>query len=88
MEIVLESYRIVPERRLMIYLLIELININIFIYLLEINRAKKYSMRILLMGQFCSPSRQTTKETKGKGKEKKKKKNGGGPAGWADRILI
>jgi hypothetical protein len=40
-EIVYESYEIVSGRRLMIYLLIELINVNTYIYLLEINRAKK-----------------------------------------------
>jgi hypothetical protein len=37
-EIVLESCGIVPGRGLMIYLLIELISVNTYIYLLEINK--------------------------------------------------
>jgi hypothetical protein len=37
METVSESYGIVSGSWLMIYLLIELINVNIYIYLLEIN---------------------------------------------------
>jgi hypothetical protein len=39
MEIIPESYEIVPERGLMIYLLIKLININTYIYLFEINKS-------------------------------------------------
>jgi hypothetical protein len=38
MEIILESFGIVPGRGLIIYLLIKLININTYIYLLEINK--------------------------------------------------
>jgi hypothetical protein len=38
MKIVSKSYGIVPGRRLMIYQLPELININPYIYLLEINK--------------------------------------------------
>jgi hypothetical protein len=38
MEIISESFRIVPGRGLIIYLLIELINVNTYIYLLEINK--------------------------------------------------
>jgi hypothetical protein len=41
MEIVSESYGIVPGKRINDLLIIELININTYIYLLEINRAKK-----------------------------------------------
>jgi hypothetical protein len=38
MKIVSESYGIVPGRGLMIYQLIQLINVNTYIYLLEINK--------------------------------------------------
>jgi hypothetical protein len=38
MEIILENCGIIPGRRLMIYELVELININTYIYLLEINK--------------------------------------------------
>jgi hypothetical protein len=38
MESVLESYGIVPGKRLIIYSLVELINVNTYIYLLVINK--------------------------------------------------
>jgi hypothetical protein len=50
---------------------------------LEINRAKKWSMRVFLMGQFCSSSRQTTKEKRQKEMEKKKEKKGECHLSWA-----
>jgi hypothetical protein len=65
----------------MIYLLVELININTYIYLLEINRTKSSPKLVLLMDLFKGPTRQTIK---GRGKKKtkyKRKKRRNGRAG-------
>jgi hypothetical protein len=47
-KIVSKSYEIVPGRRLLIYLLMKLININTYIYLVEINKSLKVAYNI-----FC-----------------------------------
>jgi hypothetical protein len=49
-ESVSESFGIVLGRILMNYLLMELINVNTYIYLIEINRAKSSPQVVLLMG--------------------------------------